>query len=160
MRIPFVGWHLRLAGHVPVDRASGAAAENVARFEEVLGRGKPLLVFPEGTRSEDGIVRPFKAGGFYAAVRQNVAVVPIAVEGTHLLLQKGAFDLGHRPTRHVAVNIGAPIFPITEGTDAERVDDLRDRTRATIRELHRAIGGNVAGEPAADAGRAPRSASA
>jgi 1-acyl-sn-glycerol-3-phosphate acyltransferase len=71
MKIPFLGWHLQLAGHVPVDRRSGsrAAAEVVRRFETVLEQGKPLLVFPEGTRSEDGIVRPFKNGGFYAAQR-------------------------------------------------------------------------------------------
>src|SRR5580700_7692615 len=70
MKIPFLGWHLRLAGHVPVDRHGGgrSAAEVIGRFEQVLRGGKPLLVFPEGTRSEDGIMKPFKNGGFYAAV--------------------------------------------------------------------------------------------
>src|SRR5262249_6142878 len=62
MKIPFLGWHLTLAGHVPVDRSAGtrAAAEVIGRFEKVLADGKPLLVFPEGTRSEDGILRSFK----------------------------------------------------------------------------------------------------
>ena len=65
---------LQLAGHVPVDRKAGsrAAAEVIRRFERVLEEGKPLLVFPEGTRSEDGIVRAFKNGGFYAALRAGV----------------------------------------------------------------------------------------
>ena len=162
MRIPFLGWHLRLAGHVPVDRGAGssAAGEAIARFQEVLGRGKPLLVFPEGTRSEDGIVRDFKAGGFYAAVREGVPVVPIAIEGTHRLMRKGAFDLGHGAMRLVALRIGAPILARSDGSETDRVGALRERTRAAILELHRSIGGNVAEEPPATVRRARRSVNA
>src|SRR6185295_7829231 len=105
MKIPFLGWHLALAGHVPVDRHKGsrAAAEVIGRFEQVLRTGKPLLVFPEGTRSEDGIVRPFKNGGFYAAVRAGVPVVPVAIEGTHQLMKKGAIDTGDGTIRRIKV---------------------------------------------------------
>lgn len=150
MRIPILGWHLRLSGHVPVDRGAGpeAAAAVVERFRQVLSRGKPLLIFPEGTRSEDGIVRPFKAGAFSAAVAANVPIVPIALEGTHQLMQKGAFDLGHGVLRHVAVKVGAPIHPARRGREDARIDELRDRTRATILEMHRSIGGSVDDEAA------------
>ena len=150
MRIPILGWHLRLSGHVPVDRGAGpeAAAAVVERFRQVLSRGKPLLIFPEGTRSEDGIVRPFKAGAFSAAVAANVPIVPIALEGTHQLMKKGAFDLGHGVMRHVAVKVGAPIHPARRGREDARIDELRDRTRATILEMHRSIGGSVDDETA------------
>ena len=150
MRIPILGWHLRLSGHVPVDRGAGpeAAAAVVERFRQVLSRGKPLLIFPEGTRSEDGIVRPFKAGAFSAAVAANVPIVPIALEGTHQLMKKGAFDLGHGVMRHVAVKVGAPIHPARRGREDARIDELRDRTRATILEMHRSIGGSVDDEAA------------
>jgi len=149
MKIPFLGWHLRLAGHVPVDRNAGArtAAQVVERFEEVLARGKPLLVFPEGTRSEDGIVRPFKVGGFCAAVRAGAPVVPVAVEGTHLLMKKGAFDLGHGARRQVAVRIGPPLFARSAGSEMACIEDLRDRTHAAVVELHRTIGGRGVEEP-------------
>jgi 1-acyl-sn-glycerol-3-phosphate acyltransferase len=145
MKIPFLGWHLQLAGHVPVDRRSGAraAAEVIGKFEEVIRGGKPLLVFPEGTRSEDGIVRPFKNGGFYASVRTGTPVVPVALEGTYTLMKKGALDLGDGTMRHVRVKIGAPLFPRKEGRESARVVDLRERTHAAIVELHRSIGGNV-----------------
>lgn len=148
MKVPVIGWHLRLSGHVPVDRGAGpeAAAAVVERFEEVLGRGKPLLIFPEGTRSEDGIVRPFKSGAFAAAVGRNVPVVPIALEGTHRLMKKGAFDLGHGVMRHVAVKVGAPLLPARHGDETARVDELRARTRAVILEMHRSIGGSAAAE--------------
>jgi 1-acyl-sn-glycerol-3-phosphate acyltransferase len=156
MKIPFLGWHLQLAGHVPVDRSAGsrAAAEVIARFEEVLRRGKPLLVFPEGTRSEDGVLRSFKNGGFYAAVRAGVPVVPVALDGTHRLMKKHSLDTGRvgghpqtpgdGPMRKVKVKVGAPIYPLASGREGPRVADLRDRTYAAVATQLRSIGGQVA----------------
>lgn len=160
MKIPFLGWHLQLAGHVPVDRHGGArsAAAVIARFEEVLKAGKPLLVFPEGTRSEDGIIRPFKNGGFYAAVRANVPVVPVAIEGTHRLMKKGAIDTGDGSMRKVLVRVGAPIPVQVEGREAAKVNDLRDRTFAAVRALHAEIGGQVPEVPPPSIDHAPRAA--
>jgi 1-acyl-sn-glycerol-3-phosphate acyltransferase len=143
MKIPFLGWHLTLAGHVPVERQGGArtAAEVIGHFEKVLREGRPLFVFPEGTRSEDGIVRPFKNGGFYAAVRAGVPVVPVALEGAQHLMRKGAIDTGDGTMRVVRVSVGAPIQPITKGREGARVVDLRDRTYAAVLKLHKGIGG-------------------
>jgi 1-acyl-sn-glycerol-3-phosphate acyltransferase len=162
MKIPFLGWHLRLAGHVAIDRGAGsrAAADAIVRFQDVLARGKPLLIFPEGTRSEDGIIRDFKIGGFCAAVRAGVPVVPVAIEGTHRLMHKGAFDLGHGVMRRVAVAVGAPLRARADGDESARIDDLRDRTRAAILDLHRSIGGTVAADPAPAAEPARQSANA
>ena len=106
----------------------------VKRFEQVLKEGKPLLIFPEGTRSEDGIVRPFKNGGFYAALRAGVPVVPVALEGTHKLMRKGAIDT---QTGHIPVKVGKPIQP----RKGMKVTELRDLTHAAILDLHRSIGG-------------------
>jgi 1-acyl-sn-glycerol-3-phosphate acyltransferase len=154
MKIPFLGWHLQLAGHVPVDRQAGsrAAAEVIGRFEEVLKRGKPLLVFPEGTRSEDGVLRGFKAGGFYAAVRGGAPVVPVALEGTHRLMKKGALDTGDGTMRTVTVKIGAPLHAKTEGRESARVNDLRVRTHAAVADMLRSMGGTVeeGAEPSKD----------
>lgn len=150
MTIPFLGWHLQLAGHVPVDRSGGAksAAEVIGRFEKVLRDGKPLLVFPEGTRSEDGIVRPFKNGGFYAAVRAGVPVVPVALDGAHHLMRKGAIDAGDGSSmRVVKVRTGAPIYPLKQGREGAKVADLRERTFAAVLELHRQIGGQPPPKP-------------
>jgi 1-acyl-sn-glycerol-3-phosphate acyltransferase len=145
MKIPFLGWHLQLAGHVPVDRSAGsrAAAEVIARFEKVLAEGKPLLVFPEGTRSEDGILRSFKNGGFYAAARAGVPVLPVALEGTHRLMKKHAIDAGDGSMRLIRVRVGAPIHAKTEGREGARVNDLRERTHAAIADILRSLGGQV-----------------
>ena len=145
MKIPFLGWHLQLAGHVPVDRSSGtrAAAEVIGRFEQVLKEGKPLLVFPEGTRSEDGVLRSFKNGGFYAAVRAGVPVVPVALDRTHVLMKKGALDAGDGSMRKVTVRVGKPIHPLATGREGARVNDLRQRTYEAIADLLRSLGGQV-----------------
>jgi 1-acyl-sn-glycerol-3-phosphate acyltransferase len=149
MKIPFLGWHLQLAGHVPVDRNRGsrAAAEVIGRFEEVLKQDKPLLVFPEGTRSEDGVLRAFKNGGFYAAVRANKPVVPVALDRTYKLMKKGAIDTGDGTMRTVLVRVGAPIYPKTEGREGARVNDLRERTYAAVAELLKSLGGQVPDVP-------------
>jgi 1-acyl-sn-glycerol-3-phosphate acyltransferase len=149
MKIPFLGWHLQLAGHVPVDRSRGsrAAAEVIGRFEKVLREGKPLLVFPEGTRSEDGILRSFKNGGFYAAIRAGVPVVPVALDGTHVLMKKHALDTGDGTMRTVRVRVGAPIYARSEGREGPRVTDLRERTYAAVADLLRSLGGQVPDVP-------------
>lgn len=141
MKIPFLGWHLQLAGHVPVDRSQGkrAAVDVIKRFEEVMRAGKPLLVFPEGTRSEDGEIKDFKTGGFHAAVRANRPVVPVALDGASELMSKGSVDSGtfDGPMRRVVVVIGSPLSPRAEGSDKARVEDLCERTRDAVVDLHR-----------------------
>ncbi len=149
-RIPFLGWHLKLAGHVPVERGRGSrtAAVVIERFVDVLRAGKPLLIFPEGTRSEDGVLRGFRNGGFHAAIRGSAPCVPVALDGTHHLLKKGAKAIEHE-RRTVRVRIGKPIEALPKGDVREgaRVADLRDRTRIAVAELLTSIGG-VVGEDA------------
>ena len=138
MNIPFLGWHLRLAGHVPVDRSQGknAAKAAVEAFMTVLEEDKPLLVFPEGTRTQDGKLRPFKNGAFQAAVETDSPVVPVALHGTFSLMSREAVDTGSSRdpnlNRVVTVRVGAPLYPIAELSKEDRVADLRDRTRKAI----------------------------
>lgn len=133
MRIPFLGWHLRLAGHVPVDRGSGgkAAEDVIDRFVGVLEKGKPLLIFPEGTRTIDGELKSFKPGAFKAAVRGNAPVVPVALDGTFDMMSKG--DVAARGIEKVVrVRIGAPIPVPEEGDEAARVVAMMETTRGVI----------------------------
>ena len=145
LKIPFLGWHLKLSGHVPVDRGSGsrAAAQVIQRFVEVLKEGKPLLVFPEGTRTETGSMRAFKNGAFHAAIRGDVPVVPVALQGTFDLMKRGARDTGADNHRVVRVVVGKPLYARKDGKEGLRVADLRDRTRAALAELLVSIGGTV-----------------
>jgi 1-acyl-sn-glycerol-3-phosphate acyltransferase len=153
MNLPFLGWHLRLAGHVPVDRNKGkeAALAVMEAFEGVLRDDKPLLVFPEGTRTADGKLKAFKNGAFRAAVLAGKPVVPVALNGTFSLMSRDAVDTGtskDREDRVVTVQIGRPLYPNTELDDQEAVVDLRGRTRAAVIEMLGAVSSaEVAAEP-------------
>ena len=140
MNVPFLGWHLRLAGHVPVDRNRGkeAAMAVTEAFERVLRNDKPLLVFPEGTRTADGKLKAFKNGAFQAAVLAGKPVVPVALSGTFSLMSRDSVDTGaskSRDDRAVTVQLGKPIYPRTELEPEAAVVDLRDRTREAVVEM-------------------------
>ncbi|MBT8451866.1 MAG: 1-acyl-sn-glycerol-3-phosphate acyltransferase [Deltaproteobacteria bacterium] len=137
MNVPFLGWHLRLAGHVPVDRNKGkdAAMAVTEAFESVLRNDKPLLVFPEGTRTADGKLKAFKNGAFQAAVLTGKPVVPVAIRGTFSLMSRDEVDTGgsrSRDDRLVTVQIGKPLYPNLELEEPDAVAELRDRARSAV----------------------------
>jgi 1-acyl-sn-glycerol-3-phosphate acyltransferase len=134
-RIPVFGWYLRLARFVAVDRHHHARA--VAALHEagrVVRGGTSLIVFPEGTRSPDGRVQPFKKGPFVVAMEAGVPVVPIAIAGAAALNPKGR--LAVRPGR-ARVAVGPPLTP---GDFPDKSALLRE-VRTRIISLHQALGG-------------------
>ncbi len=95
LRIPLLGWGMRLAGFVPVARSGSVedAKHSLAEAARVLGSGVSLTIFAEGTRSPDGRLLPFKKGPFFLAKQCGVPVVPVTLAGTGTLLPKGALKL-------------------------------------------------------------------
>ena len=91
-QIPFLGTHLSRAGHIPVPREDPRAAVKTMQLaaETIQRKRISLLIFPEGGRSHDGVLRPFKEGGAYIAIRAGVPVVPVVMLGTRDLLPYGA----------------------------------------------------------------------
>ncbi len=90
-RIPFLGTHLSRAGHIPVPREDPrAAVKTLQAAADALQHKKiSMLIFPEGGRSQDGILQPFKEGGAYIAIRAGVPVVPLVMIGTREILPLG-----------------------------------------------------------------------
>src|SRR5262245_5070929 len=88
-RFPFLGWHLRRTGHILVDRKRPDRRAILEWAGRLTGGGLSLIVYPEGTRSADGHVAPFKAGGFHIAMSAGLPVVPISLTGTRHIMQKG-----------------------------------------------------------------------
>ncbi|HEV3217838.1 MAG TPA: lysophospholipid acyltransferase family protein [Vicinamibacterales bacterium] len=87
--IPFLGWHLRRAGHLLVDRSNPDRAGILGRWRRLVADRISLVVFPEGTRSADGRVGRFRGGSFLLALEAGLTVVPISVSGSRQVMQKG-----------------------------------------------------------------------
>jgi 1-acyl-sn-glycerol-3-phosphate acyltransferase len=86
-RIPFLGWHLKRSGHIPVDRKNPhAAVKAFRRAGRRLRAGTSLVFFPEGGTSPDGVIKPFKSGGFVLAEQSAADVVPVTIRGSRSVL--------------------------------------------------------------------------
>jgi 1-acyl-sn-glycerol-3-phosphate acyltransferase len=108
-QIPFLGTHLKRAGHIPVPREDPrAAVKALTQAAEIVRTHKvSVLIFPEGGRSRDGVLREFKDGAAFIAIKAEVPLVPVALAGTHELLPMGSATF-HRGQR-VRLRIGEPI---------------------------------------------------
>lgn len=127
--IPFLGYHLKRAGHLPVPRENPRAALKMMgeAGRIIRERGISVLVFPEGGRSLEGLLE-FKEGAAHIAIEAGVPAVPIALKGTLEVLPMGSVNV--RPGR-VTLHIGVPI--------STKHLTRRDRGELT-RELHRRVG--------------------
>ena len=93
-RIPILGAGMKVADLVPVDRSNRESAiESVNTAIQVLQHGLHMVIFPEGTRSEDGRLLPFKKGPFHLAMESGVPVIPVTLLGTYESWPKTRFAL-------------------------------------------------------------------
>jgi 1-acyl-sn-glycerol-3-phosphate acyltransferase len=126
--IPFLGWFLWRAGHIPVDRENArSAVANVKRAVDKLNSGCSIVIFPEGTRSDDGALQEFKGGGFKIALKAGVPIVPVTIIGTARVLKKNS--LVFHPGR-VEVIVDPPLQ--TTEYNNRTLPDLIAETRARI----------------------------
>jgi 1-acyl-sn-glycerol-3-phosphate acyltransferase len=141
-RIPILSKALLLARLIPVDRADKeAAAESVDIAVDYLKEGLSFLVYPEGTRSRDGRLLPFKKGTFLMAIRAAAWVVPVSLAGTQRLMRKGDWTIY---PGEVVVRYG-PAVRATDYAEDQR-DELRQRVQglvaAGLPEEQRPLAGN------------------
>jgi 1-acyl-sn-glycerol-3-phosphate acyltransferase len=109
-RIPLLGLGMRRAGYILIDRGNHEKAlESMKIAAEKIQAGTSIVIFPEGTRSCDGMLQyPFKKGGFHLAIQACVPIVPISVSGTREILPKHGIRV--RPGK-ITMTIGKPIYP-------------------------------------------------
>ncbi len=98
--IPFMGWHLRRSGHLPVDHANvRASLQSLRKAAESVKNGMAAFVFPEGGRSTSGYLREFVSGAFFIALRAQAPVVPMVLIGTREALPPDSLHLRPGPVR-------------------------------------------------------------
>jgi 1-acyl-sn-glycerol-3-phosphate acyltransferase len=124
MKIPILGYGMRLANFIPVDRDGRveSAKESADVAAQVLASGISVLSFVEGTRSRDGRLQPFKKGPFYLAMETGAPVAPISIHGTESMMKKGSFRI-FPGTAHVRFH--APILPRDYATREELMEAVR-----------------------------------
>lgn len=126
--IPFLGWAMRNCNYIPVDRKKPKSAHKALKKAlEFINQGYSIIIFPEGTRSKDGYIGPFKTGGIVLALRSNKPIVPVTIIGTRYVLPKGGHFIR---SGHVKVIIDKPIP--TEGYKEAEKEKLANILRDVI----------------------------
>ena len=128
-RVPLFGWMLRMAGDVPVDRAAPRqAARALMQCGKYLRQRCSVVFFPEGGRSPDGEVQPFNEGAFQLAIREQVPILPVVVEGTGKALPSQTWIWGNSRNIQLRVLEAIPV----EGRGVKESAALRDAVRQKI----------------------------
>jgi len=129
-KIPILGRAMLLADCVPIDRTNRESAiASVREAEAVVRRGHHMVVYPEGTRSPDGRLLPFKKGPFYMAMETGVPIVPITLLGTETLWPKGKFFI--KPGE-VTVVFHPPVDPKQFSDRDDLVKAVRDQIASAL----------------------------
>ncbi len=130
-KVPFLGWYMWATDMIFIDRKNTKEAKkSLDDACELIKKGKSVLIFPEGTVSEDGSIKRFKKGGFHIAKQAGVEILPVAHKGTNLVWPT---DSNIRFKKHsINVNIGQPI----NVNAFKSVDDLAVYVKSVIEELH------------------------
>lgn len=124
-KVPFMGWHLWRAGHIPIDRSSSEKAiESLKRAEDKITNGVCAFIFPEGTRSKDGALHEFKKGGFKLAIQIGIPIVPVTIIGTRQTLPRDSIIFRAHP---IDMYIEKPIE--TKGLRDDDIHMLMDKVR-------------------------------
>ena len=128
-RVPVLGRAMRLHGFIPVSRRKNReeAIHAVEQAVKALKGGHPFLAYPEGTRSPDGRLQPFKKGVFMMALKAGVPIVPISVSGANKIMRKG--EMSMRPGR-IRLTFHDPVP--TAGLGPESREKVMDQVRQAI----------------------------
>ncbi len=88
--IPVLGWAMAAAGYISIDReGTRKTVEAMNEAARKIQKGMSVVVFPEGSRSPDGSIQPFKKGGFSLAIKSKVPIIPISITGSREIMPKG-----------------------------------------------------------------------
>jgi 1-acyl-sn-glycerol-3-phosphate acyltransferase len=128
-RIPVLGLGMRFSGYVPLDKeGAGAGRKSIARAAQlIIEKRYSFLIYPEGVRSWDGKLLPFRRGGFFLALETGVPIVPVSIKGTYELMPRGKWLVRKGRVRIV---FHEPV-PVT-GLTVETIPELMEKVRTAV----------------------------
>jgi len=140
--VPILGWTMAAVGYVSIDR--GGTRDTVRAMDEAAQKirdGMSVVIFPEGSRSPDGSIQPFKKGGFTLAIKSKVPIVPIAISGSRDIMPKDRLTV---TAGEIRVLVGPPIE--TQDYSLKDRESLMKKVRETVSENFRLISQEGSGE--------------
>jgi 1-acyl-sn-glycerol-3-phosphate acyltransferase len=133
--IPFFGWVMAAAGYISIDReGSRETVESMNKAAERIRDGMSVVIFPEGSRSPDGTIQPFKKGGFTLAIKSKAPIVPLALTGSREIMPKERLTAS---SGEIRIRVDRPIETIHYSMKDRK--DLMEKVRETILENFRLI---------------------
>ena len=132
-RTPVLGLGMRFAGYVPLDKEGvGAGKRSIARAAQLIREKRySFLVYPEGTRSSDGNLQPFRRGGFFLAVECGAPIVPVTIRGTFELMPRGKRLVRKGPVQ-ITFHEPVPVTGCTRETMAELIEKVRGAVSSAL----------------------------
>lgn len=107
-RVPFMGWHMRRSGYIPIDRENPRqAARSIIEAAQVIRSGVNAITFPEGTRSRTGKLGKFHSGAFALALRTKVPLIPVSLEGSYRVIMPKTLQVN--PGTIIRIKLDRPI---------------------------------------------------
>ncbi len=116
-RIPVLVWILYMTGQIVIDRESMRSAKKIDRLVSPVKNGTPAMIFPEGTRTDDGSLNPFKNGAFKLAKRYNFNILPIVLSGGYRAMPRGNWRAA--PKQHFRLSVLDPVSADEFNTESE-----------------------------------------
>jgi 1-acyl-sn-glycerol-3-phosphate acyltransferase len=134
--VPFFGWVMAAAGYVSVDReGTRKTVEAMNEAAQKIREGMSVVIFPEGSRSPDGSIQPFKKGGFTLAIKSKVPIIPISIIGSREIMPKGKLTV---TSGEIRIRIDHPI--------ETQNYSLMEKVRQTISKNFKLISGKLSKE--------------
>ena len=133
-RVPFIGWNMRFNGDIPLKRGDKQSiAAMMAQCESLLRGNISIFFFPEGTRSTDGRLRPFKPGAFILAKKTNTPIQPVVLNHTRDALPKHAMTISGAKNMQVQVLDEIPVSRFAHLSAEKTAEMVRDIIAAHVR---------------------------
>lgn len=140
--VPFFGWVMAAAGYVSVDReGTRKTVEAMNEAAQKIREGMSVVIFPEGSRSPDGSIQPFKKGGFTLAIKSKVPIIPISIIGSREIMPKGKLTV---TSGEIRIRIDHPID--TQNYSLKDRKSLMEKVRQTISKNFKLISGKLSKE--------------
>lgn len=135
-KIPIFGWIIYMTGQIAIERHSMRSAQKIDKLVEPIQAGIPAMIFPEGTRTETGEVKPFKKGAFKLAKQYNFNILPVILDGGYQAMPAGSWKIASK--QHFTISV---LDPVPAG-EYESEKELKDAVYMLIKEELKSLRSN------------------